>query len=115
MNTARISDRRLVWLAWGVFFIWWGMVDSDFGILEDLPRGTGWFGIGLVLVGLNVARWRVGNPVGVFSLSLGLLALALGGLKLTGFWPYASIEVSFLALVTILVGVAMLTCRGERS
>lgn len=113
MDTAQISDRRLVSLAWGAFFVWWGLADSDFGILRELPRGTGWLGIGLILLALNATRWRVGIPIGRVSLTLGLLATILGGLKLTGIWPSTPVEVSLVAIVMVVVGLTMLIGQGR--
>jgi hypothetical protein len=103
----------LAWLAWGAFFLWWGLVDSDFGVLRELPRGMGWLGVGLILLGLNAARWRSGFSIGRLSLLLGLLATALGLAKLAGLWPSAGVEVSFLAAALIVAGLAILSSRLE--
>jgi hypothetical protein len=94
-------------MAWGAFFIWWGLVDSDFGIWSSAPRGIGWLGLGLILLGLNAARWRVGIPVGSISLAVGLLAAALGGLKLTGLWPSSPVETPLVAILLLVTGLAM--------
>ena len=113
MDTPRISDHRLVSVAWGAFFVWWGLVDSDFGVLRGLPRGTGWLGIGLILLALNGTRWRVGIPIGRVSLALGLLAAILGGLKLTGIWPSTPVEVSLVAVLMVVIGLTMVIGPGR--
>jgi hypothetical protein len=104
IETARVSNRNLVTLAWGAFLIWWGIADGDFGLVPSLPPGTGWVGVGLILLGLNAARWRLGTPVSSFSITIGILALSLGVLKLAGALPHPPIEVPTLAILMIELG-----------
>ena len=65
-------------IAWGAIFILWGITE----MIPSLPDGTGAVGIGIILIGLNVARSWKGQPTSGFTTTLGVLALLLGGLEL---------------------------------
>ena len=53
-------------IAWGSFFILWGITE----LLPSLPKGTGAVGIGIILVGLNLARSWNGQPTSGFTTTL---------------------------------------------
>jgi hypothetical protein len=80
MNQTQLQKRDFESIAWGAFFLWWGITE----LIPSLPKGTGALGIGLILLGLNAARARSGVATSSFSITLGILALALGGLELVG-------------------------------
>ena len=75
MENTRTSDRNLETVAWGALFIWWGITE----LVPGLPHGTGAIGIGVILLGLNLARSLNGIPTSGFTTTLGILALVLGG------------------------------------
>ena len=81
MDGNETDSRRFETLAWGLLFIWlgawWGLLEGKF-----LPGGTGALGVGLILVGLNLARWFKGIPISILSSTFGALFLMLGALKL---------------------------------
>jgi len=83
MERIETDNRKFETLAWGLLLVWLG---AWWGFLEDgfLPAGTGALGLGLILVGLNVARWFKGIPISTLSSSLGALFLILGAMKLAG-------------------------------
>ncbi|MEW5938378.1 MAG: hypothetical protein AB1750_01840, partial [Chloroflexota bacterium] len=66
------KNRTLESVAWGLALIWWGLADSDFGLISSLPAGAGWIGFGLILLGLNAARALSRIPVSVFTVTLGI-------------------------------------------
>jgi hypothetical protein len=86
MENTRTSDRNLETVAWGALFIWWGITE----LVPGLPHGTGAIGIGLIFLGLNLARSLNGIPTSGFSTTLGILALVLGGAG-TGKLGHASV------------------------
>jgi hypothetical protein len=53
MEDARVLNRKYETIAWGAFFIWLGVTN----LLRGLPEGTGALGIGVILLGLNLARY----------------------------------------------------------
>lgn len=110
MENKRISmNCNFEIIAWGLFFIWWGVADSDLGLVTFLPRGAGWIGIGLILIGLNVARALNHIPISGFTTTLGILALALGGLKLArSLLGLPPIEVSLFPILLVALGVFLM-------
>ena len=104
MENTRTLNRTLEAMAWGTFFVWWGITEL-FGFL---PEGTGAVGFGLILIGLNVARSLNGIPTSSFTITLGILALVLGGLELAGFFLQLPFELPVLAVLLIVLGVILL-------
>jgi hypothetical protein len=109
MENAKRLNRNFETITWGVFFIWWGLTDSDIGLFKFLPHGAGIVGIGLILLGLNAARSLNGVPTSGFTITLGVLALVLGGLELAGSVLSLPFELPVLAILLIVLGVIMLT------
>jgi hypothetical protein len=104
MNHIQISDRTFETVAWGTIFIWWGITE----LITSLPEGTGIFGIGLILIGVNIARSLSGVPISRFSTKLGILALVLGGLGLAGFLLRLPFDIPVFAILLIVLGVIIL-------
>ncbi|MEN6369687.1 MAG: hypothetical protein ABFD77_08330 [Thermotogota bacterium] len=61
-------------LAWSALFLWMGIAS----LVPDLPAGAGLFGVGGILLVLNLARRVSGIPVNRFTAILGAVAAALG-------------------------------------
>ena len=108
-NKKTLINRNFETIAWGMFFIWWGITDSDLALIPSLPQGTGWIGIGLILLGLNAARSLNGIPASSFTTTLGILALAVGGLKLTrSILGLPPIELSLFPILLVALGMTLL-------
>lgn len=110
MNDLRPTHRDPEPLAWGIFFIWWGITE----MFPALPRGTGALGLGLILLGLNGARALGGLPTSGFTLTLGVLALLLGGLELVATLLALSYELPIFAILLIVCGVLVLARSQPR-
>ncbi len=104
MENSRILNRSYETLAWGAFFIWWGITE----LFPSLPHGLGAVGIGLILLGLNAARSRNGIPTSGFTTTLGILALVLGGLELAGPALRLPFELPIFAILLIVLGLTVL-------
>ncbi len=104
MDTIRTSNNRYEMAAWGALFIWWGITT----LLPSLPHGTGAIGIGLILLGLNAARWLSGIPVKAFTTTLGILALVLGGLEMANAVLRLPFELPIFAILLIALGLILL-------
>jgi len=104
MENTRTSDRNLETVAWGALFIWWGITE----LVPGLPHGTGAIGIGLIFLGLNLARSLNGIPTSGFSTTLGILALVLGGLELASSVMRLPFELPVFAILLIVLGVILL-------
>jgi len=104
MNTTQSIKRNFEAIAWGALFIWWGITV----MIPTLPEGTGALGIGLILIGVNVARSLNGVPVSRFSITLGILALIWGGLELIGVLMSLPFEMPISAILLIALGVIVI-------
>ncbi len=104
MENTRTLDRNLETVAWGAFFIWWGITE----LIPGLPHGTGAVGIGLIWLGLNAARALKGVPISGFTTTLGILALVLGGLELASSVTRLPFELPIFAILLIVLGVIVL-------
>lgn len=109
------KNRMFETVAWGLLLIWWGLTDGDFGLVPSLPAGTGWIGIGLILLGLNTARILNRIPASGFTIALGAFALALGGLKLTrSILGMPPIEISLFPILLVVLGISLLVREFTR-
>ncbi len=104
MDPQQTSNRTLETLAWGAFFIWWGVTE----LIPSLPHGIGALGIGLILLGLNAARALNGLRTSGFTVTLGILALVAGGLDLAGAVLRLPFEIPVFAVLLIVLGVILL-------
>jgi hypothetical protein len=100
MNTTQTQNRNFEAIAWGALFIWWGITE----MVKQLPDGAGMIGIGLILIGLNVARSLNGIAPSGFSTTLGILALVFGGLELARAILSLPFEIPAFAILLIVLG-----------
>ena len=91
-------------IAWGAFLILWGVT----AMFKSLPDGTGAIGIGLILIGLNVARLWTGQPTSAFTTTFGILALLLGGLELVRPYLHLAFELPIFPILLLVLGVIVL-------
>ncbi len=104
MENRRTLNKNLEAIAWGALLIWWGITE----LVPGLPHGTGAIGIGLILLGLNVARSLNGVPTSGWTTTLGILALVWGGLELAGALLALPFEIPVFAILLIVLGAVML-------
>jgi hypothetical protein len=104
MSNRQKLNHRFEVLAWGAFFIWWGITE----LFPSLPEGMGAIGIGLILLGLNMARSLNGIPASGFTTTLGILGLVLGALELAGPILRLPFEVPVFAILLIVLGMIFL-------
>ncbi len=101
MKDHTVLNRRYEAIAWGALFI---LIGADLfvpGLL--LPYGIATLGIGIILLGLNLARRLSGIPVNGFSVALGLLSLAEGAVSLLR--ALLGIHINFPAFSIFLIGI----------
>lgn len=97
-------NRSLDGMAWGAFFVWWGITE----LFRFLPEGVGALGLGFILLGLNAARSLNGIPTSGLTTTLGLLALVLGGLELAASVLSLPFELPIFAILLIVFGLIVL-------
>ena len=104
MENTRKPTFDLEAIAWGVFFILWGITE----LLPSLPDGTGAISIGVILIGLNLARSWKGQPTSGFTTALGFLAILLGGLELAHPYLHLTFELPIFAILLLALGLILL-------
>jgi hypothetical protein len=104
MENTRKSNLDFGTIAWGAFFILWGITE----MFKSLPNGTGAVGIGVILVGLNLVRSWKGQPTSGFTTTFGILALLLGGLELASPYLHLSFELPVFAILLLALGLIVL-------
>lgn len=107
MNNNRLLKQSLDTIPWGLFFIWWGIME----LFPSLPDGTGTLGIALILLGTNLVRVLNHMPASEFSTVLGILTLLLGGMELAG--PLLNLPFDLLIFPVLLIAFgAILLARA---
>lgn len=92
-----ISLEKLDGIAWGLFFLWIGIA-----FLANLGWAIGLLGIGIIILGGQIARKSIGFGLEMFWVLVGVLFL-LGGI-----WEMLSVHVSLTPIVCIVAGVLLL-------
>lgn len=96
VNAKVTLNKRLESIAWGLFLIMLGC--QAFIPQERVNEGYWSIGVGLILLGLNAARYVNQIRMSGFTTILGLIALA------TGISELAGVDLPGLAILLILLG-----------
>lgn len=111
MSKKQLQKRDYEAIAWGAFFIWWGITE----LVPSLPTGTGALGIGLILLGLNAARYLSGLPTSRFSITMGILAMMWGVLELADVFLNLPFEIPVFAILLVVFGTIVLARAISRN
>ncbi|HEY4687822.1 MAG TPA: hypothetical protein VIK33_00810 [Anaerolineae bacterium] len=98
MDDMKVLNHRYELVAWGALSMWIGAIT----LISGEHSGTGWLGIAIILLGLNVVRYLRKIPMNWFSITLGVMALALGASRLL------DSPLPFFATSLIVIGVVLL-------
>lgn len=90
--------RRIDAIGWGLLFLMTGVL----ALVPGLPDGTWLVGLGILLLGLNAARLRLGIAPEWFTVILGSVAL------LAGLGEMAGVAIPGFELFLILSGLAII-------
>jgi hypothetical protein len=93
----RILDRKFDAAAWGLFFVWVGVA-----LLANLSWGTALVGVGVIILGAQLARTYFALGLERFWLVAGIL-FVLGGA-----WELFRVQVGLVPILCIVVGIALL-------
>ena len=107
MQDTRTMNKRYETVAWGAFFILLGLTS----LIPGLPSGMGTLGIGIILLGLNLARYLSRIPTSGFTIVIGILALLLGAADVLRELLRLQVDLPLFPLLLILIGVIWLV-RG---
>ena len=95
-----VINQRLERISWALFLISVGgyaLVPGDV-----VPEGAWLAGVGVIMLGLNMARYQSGIPISILTAVLGLIALALGLSNLLG------VGMPILPILLIVIGINLL-------
>ena len=95
-------EKRLGTIGWALFFIWIG-----FSFLLKFDPGISLLGIGIITLGVQVARGKAGFKLEWFWVIIGLL-LTFGGI-----WDLFEPDISLVPLLLILAGFVLLASAGR--
>ncbi len=104
MQDTNSLNRRFETIAWGAFFILLGITN----LFRGLPEGAGVVGIGIIFLGLNLARYLSQIPTSGFTITLGVLALVLGSADLARSLLNLQVELPLFPLLLIAIGFILL-------
>ncbi len=100
MDNAKALNHTIATIGWGVLFVWWGISI----LVGPITIGMSAIGTGLVLLGVNAARWLKGTPTKNSNVPIAIIAIVWGGLD-TVLNP--RFELSF-AMMLIVIGVVVM-------
>lgn len=103
-NSPKNISSRIEAIGWGLLLLMTGVLF----LIPGLPDGTWLVGLGVLMIGLNVARTYVGLPLDRFGVILGF------GAVLAGFATMAGIDVPVFALLLIVCGLAIIAKQVRR-
>lgn len=97
---------KLEKIGWGLFLVMLGAI----WLFPDsvVPEGTFMFGIGIILLGINLMKYSKGYRVNSFTIFLGIVALIAGLSSLLGR------SVDIFPLILILWGISIIFGIGRK-
>ncbi len=93
-------------IGWGLLLILTG--GTWLAPKGTIPEGTWLIGVGLILLGINAARYLNKIPINGFTTTLGVLAFVLGGIELAGSILRVAFDLPITAIALIVFGAIML-------
>ncbi len=96
----QVLNKRLETIGWGLFLIMIGglaLIPK-----EQVPEGVWSIGVGLIMLGLNAARFLNGIKMSGFTLVLGAIAL------LSGIGDMAGVDLPIGPILLIVIGANLL-------
>lgn len=95
-SEGRLTAHKLDAIGWGLFFIWVGLA-----VLVNLGWGAGLVGVGILVIGGQLARKYTGLTFEGFWALVGA-CFVIGGL-----WELFSVHASLIPILCIAAGVAL--------
>ncbi len=102
-DDGRALERKIDAAAWGVLFLWIGVA-----LLAHLGWGAGLVGAGVITLGAQAWRNRVGAKVDRFAIVVGAV------LALVGIWNLFEVRVDLVPLLFIAAGAYLLVSTRRK-
>ena len=113
MDDIKTLNRRYETVAWGALLILLGVDFFVPGLL--VPYGIGMLGIGIILLGLNLARYLSKMPMNGVTIALGIMAFVLGMVALLrAVLNLPRFELPLFPVLLIAIGVVILGQAAKR-
>lgn len=96
-KTRREGIKRITTIGWGLFFVWLGFV-----LMFKAGTGLILLGVGLISLGMQVARKYSGYDSDGFWIVVGILFV------IVGIWEMFEIKLPLMSVFLIVIGVAFL-------
>ena len=92
----QVLNKRLKTIGWALFLI----MIAGIALVPDerIPKGTWPIGVGLIMLGLNAARYLNGIKMSGFTIVLGILALG------SGLGDFLGVDLPLFPILLILIG-----------
>ena len=92
----QVLNKRLERISWALFLI----MIAGIALVPDerIPKGTWSIGVGLIMLGLNAARYLNGIKMSGFTIVLGILALG------SGLGDFLGVDLPLFPILLILIG-----------
>lgn len=92
----QVLNKRLERIGWALFLI----MIAGIALVPDerIPKGTWPIGVGLIMLGLNAARYLNGIKMSGFTIVLGILALG------SGLGDFLGVDLPLFPILLILIG-----------
>jgi len=100
----RDGMKRITTIGWGLFFIWLGVV-----LMIDAGSGLILLGVGLISLGMQVARKYSGLDSDGFWIVVGILFV------IVGIWEMFDVQMPLMSVLLVVIGGAFLvsTFKGK--
>lgn len=92
-----VVARRLDAAGWGLFFVWLG-----FALIANLGWGVALLGVGVITLGVQLARSQFGVRFESFWVAVGFL------FAVSGVWEIFNFRIRLIPIVLIVAGAALL-------
>ena len=111
MKNLKALNQTFEAITWGTLFIFLGILS----LIPGVPPGAGTLGIGIILLGLSLARYLSKIPINVFTVTLGAIALVLGAIVLSSSLLGFQLEGPLFPALLMAIGVYWLICSAKRT
>ena len=98
-------NRTYATIGWGALFVWWGISI----LIGPITIGMSAVGTGLILLGVNAARWVKGIPINISNTPVAVVAIAWGSLDHLLHLSFGSSTATLLIVIGLVAIASLVT------